>query len=368
MMNRDKDYYSILGVDKTADKATIKKAFRQLSKQYHPDRNPGNKEAEEKFKDINEAYSVLGDEQKRQEYDNPQPELNFGGFDPFGGINPFWGQRHQQNTTINGETITLNVYCTLNDIYNTTEKQIRYRKRKKCTFCDATMAKTTCPDCHGTGVITSMNQSNGMSFITNTTCPHCQGTGVLFEKRIKTNCPHCHDTGLIDEEVTLKLNLADCISILKKLYGVEHTYIDKDTNKEAIMVQPLSPITIPGAGHDTVDPNGQSGNLIIKLIIRSMPDGWHFSRDNKLIYILKLNPIDLLRGKQGQELEFPDSSKIRLNIKECSKPNTTLSVRNKGLKLSQSERDVFYVILDAAWPDSLTESERNLLSQIDDLN
>jgi molecular chaperone DnaJ len=154
-----KDYYEILGVNKTATQDEIKKAYRNLSKKYHPDRNPDNPEAEEKFREISEAYETLGNEEKRADYDNP-PTM----FDPFGLHN-----RPSKPTV----KVTLN--CTLEDLYNKVTKEVQY-----------SIGKDKCKHCNGTGMERSQTKTPFGIAITETTCKHCHGTGRCGESEIRT--------------------------------------------------------------------------------------------------------------------------------------------------------------------------------------
>lgn len=230
----DRDYYELLGVSKSADEQTIKKAYRKLAVQYHPDKNPGNKEAEEKFKEISEAYEVLSDKDKRATYDqyghnafkqggmgNPNQQGGFGGFhDPFdifrevfgggggGGFESFFGggRYHQEDSTgpQRGSDLRAEIGITLEEAATGIEKTIRYNRMTTCKTCNGTGAKDgspkkTCPTCKGRGQV--MSSSGFIRF--SQPCPKCGGRGVVIENP----CKDCGGTGLIRErtEVNVKI-------------------------------------------------------------------------------------------------------------------------------------------------------------------
>ena len=209
-MGERKDYYKILGVDKSATKDDIKKAYRKLAIQYHPDKQQGKsdkekKEAEEKFKEIAEANEVLSDDKKRAEYDNPSSNFKFEGFggrgfsdfmNGFGfdfDFNPF-GNKGQQKRVQKGQSIRFNLGVTLEDIYNGTEKTLKYKRMDKCPTCGGSgkghnSRVETCTHCGGTG---QFFQQNG--FVqTITTCPHCKGKGTI----LINPCPTCNGNGIV---------------------------------------------------------------------------------------------------------------------------------------------------------------------------
>jgi molecular chaperone DnaJ len=199
------DYYSILGVERSASKDEIKKVFRKLALQYHPDKNPGNKEAEEKFKKINEAYSVLSDEQKRHEYDNPQTQNPFmGGMDEifaqhfgFGGLG---GQRTRRATPQEiatmprqGSDLKYQVDIPLSYFILGGLKKFTVSYNDICEECKGLGAKTTatCGVCHGQGMITQMQQRGNMRMQSTTSCNSCSGRGYIPQEK----CDICHGSG-----------------------------------------------------------------------------------------------------------------------------------------------------------------------------
>lgn len=224
------DYYSVLGVERNADDATIKKAYRKLAMKYHPDRNPDDKEAEEKFKEIGEAYEVLSDADKRAAYDRMGHEAfknggmngagggGFGGFtDPmdifaqmfgggFGGFGGFGGgARRQANPRRPGSDLRYDLDLTLEEAARGCEKTLEIERMVPCDKCGATGSKDgasgfkQCPTCHGTGVVT---RQSGF-FVQQSTCPSCHGAG----QTISNPCSHCHGEGRVHKDVKITLHV-----------------------------------------------------------------------------------------------------------------------------------------------------------------
>ncbi|MBQ8517606.1 MAG: molecular chaperone DnaJ [Akkermansia sp.] len=226
-----KDYYEVLGVDRNADDATIKKAYRKLAMKYHPDRNPDNKEAEEKFKEIGEAYEVLSDEDKRAAYDRMGHEAfknggmngagggGFGGFtDPmdifaqmfgggFGGFGGFGGggRQRQADPRRPGADLRYDLDITLEEAAHGCDKTLEIERMVPCDKCGATGSKDgasgfkQCPTCHGTGVVT---RQSGF-FVQQSTCPGCRGAG----QTISNPCSHCHGEGRVHKDVKITLHV-----------------------------------------------------------------------------------------------------------------------------------------------------------------
>ena len=225
-----KDYYEVLGVDKGADDATIKKAYRKLAMKYHPDRNPDNKEAEEKFKEIGEAYEVLSDADKRAAYDRMGHDAfknggmngagggGFGGFtDPMdifaqmfgGGFGSFGGfgggRRRQADPRRPGADLRYDLDITLEEAAHGCDKTLEIERMVPCDKCGATGSKdgasgfNQCPTCHGTGVVT---RQNGF-FVQQSTCPSCRGAG----QTISNPCSHCHGEGRVHKDVKITLHV-----------------------------------------------------------------------------------------------------------------------------------------------------------------
>ncbi|MDO4221762.1 MAG: molecular chaperone DnaJ [Akkermansia sp.] len=227
-----RDYYEVLGVDRNADDATIKKAYRKLAMKYHPDRNPDNKEAEEKFKELGEAYEVLSDADKRAAYDRMGHEAfknggmggaggpgGFGGFsDPMdifaqmfgGGFGGGFGgfgrqQRRQADPRQPGSDLRFDLELTLEEAFTGCDKKLNIERLAPCETCNATGSKDgsagfkTCPTCHGTGVVT---RQSGF-FVQQSTCPTCRGMG----QTITNPCPKCRGEGRVHKDVTITMHI-----------------------------------------------------------------------------------------------------------------------------------------------------------------
>ena len=227
-----KDYYKILGVSKDASQDEIKKAYRKLAIKLHPDRNPGDKEAEAKFKEAAEAYEVLGDENKRKEYDNPHSNFDFhasGGPD-FGGMGMEeilrhfnmggmgfdfdFGRPKERNTK--GTSIRIPMKLTLEEMYSGVTKKVKYKRFEPCDHCGGSgmtseSKKKVCRSCGGSGTV-----FGGNSFMAITqTCPTCGGQGYIIEKP----CSHCHGHGIVQKvtnetEIKLGKGLLDGMSVI----------------------------------------------------------------------------------------------------------------------------------------------------------
>ena len=229
-MAQKRDYYEVLGVDKNATEDQIKKAYRTIAIKYHPDRNPGNKEAEEKFKEAAEAYDVLHDPQKRQQYDQfgfDGPDAGgFGGFnatsmdmddifsmfgDIFGGragFGGFGGGGKRGPQVHRGSDLRLKVKLSLQEIAHGVTKKFKVRKDITCSHCHGTGAEAgstneQCPTCHGSGVITHTTQSIFGMMQTQGICPTCGGEGTV----IKNKCKHCGGTGVEKGEEVVEIKI-----------------------------------------------------------------------------------------------------------------------------------------------------------------
>jgi molecular chaperone DnaJ len=199
-----KDYYAILGVAPSADGDEIKKAFRSLAKKYHPDKNPDDPIAEEKFKEVTEAYEVLSDSEQRRVYDNPDPFGNmFDDRHPFS--NFFRHRRPNPNAPQKGQTVNLRHIITLGEALFGVTKKIKYTFGKRCEDCSGTGGQNvkTCPNCNGRGNQTHSRQEKGVSFVQTITCAACRGSGKIPEG----TCGACHGEGQIPQtkEVNMKV-------------------------------------------------------------------------------------------------------------------------------------------------------------------
>ncbi|MBD5249083.1 MAG: molecular chaperone DnaJ [Barnesiella sp.] len=334
-----RDYYEVLGVDKKATKDEIRKAYRKLAIKYHPDKNPGDKEAEEKFKEAAEAYDILSDEEKRAKYDqfghNMGPQ-GFGGgqggggyystggmsmediFSQFGDIfgGRFGGQwssatggRSRRRQAKKGSDLRIKVKLTLADIAQGVTKTLKIPVYEKCTHCNGTGAKdgtafTTCPTCHGSGTVEQVANTMFGQMVSEEVCPTCHGEGKI----VSTPCSYCHGEGVErkDSVVTIKIPA-----------GVA----DGDV------------LTVRGKGNYPRRPgaDGVPGNLLV--VIDEIKDPELIRDGNDVIYNLML---DLPTAALGGSVEVPTiTGRARLNIAAGTQPGKVLRLRGKGLPSTQ---------------------------------
>ena len=321
------DYYEVLGVDRNADEATIKKAYRGLAKKYHPDLNPGNAEAEAKFKEANEAYDVLSDAEKKAKYDQFghaafDPSAGggyggggFGGFGDFGDIGDIFGSffgggfggfgggsRERRNGPMRGEDISVRITVTFEEAAFGVKKDITYNRIQKCDTCKGSgaaegSAPETCSACGGSGQRRVTQRIGGVAFQSTTTCDKCRGTGKI----IKEPCDNCRGTGYV--------------RISKKLSVTIPAGID---DGERIVLQ--------GQGSEGRN-GGPAGALIIVVSVRSHSI---FERSGTNIYCEI--PITVAEATLGAEIEVPTlEGNVKYTIPEGTQPGTTFTIRQKGI-------------------------------------
>ena len=357
-----RDYYEVLGVDKNASEEDIKKAYRKIAIKYHPDRNPGSKEAEEKFKEAAESYDVLHDPQKRQQYDQfgfDGPMGGFGGFngggfsmddifsmfgDVFGGRGGFsgfggFGGGGRQPAQHRGSDLRLKVRLSLQEVATGVTKKFKVRKDVTCSHCHGTGAEDgsgteTCPTCHGSGVVTRTTQSLFGMMQTQSVCPTCQGEGKI----IKNKCHECHGTGIVkgDEVVEIKIPA-----------GVAEGMV----------------VNVPGKGNAAIH-NGIPGN--IQVFIEEEPNSTFVRDGSNLIYNLLLDfPTAALGGTA--EIPTVDGSKVKIKIEPGTQPGKTLRLRDKGLREVQGYgRDTGDLIVNISIyvPKELSKDEKKALEEM----
>lgn len=316
----NKDYYAILGVEKSATEDEIKRAYKKMAIKYHPDRNPGDKEAEEKFKQAAEAYEVLHDPQKRQIYDQYGVDgLNgAGGFqggfsnmedifsafgDIFGGFGGFGGSRSRGNRkpVFKGKDLRLAVELNLQEVVKGTTKKFKLKKDVVCEHCHGTGAEDgktiTCPKCNGNGYVVQTRQSLFGMMQTQSVCPECHGEGTV----IKNKCKHCHGEGITQGEQVLEVNFPA---------GLQEGMV----------------LTLEGKG-GAGRHNGVNGD--VQVIIREKPDPQLIRDGNDLVYNLLLSvPMATLGGS----VEVPTvDGKAKITIQPGTQPGTVLRLRGKGI-------------------------------------
>ena len=363
-MAQKRDYYEVLGVDKNASEDDIKKAYRRIAIKYHPDRNPGNKDAEEKFKEAAEAYDVLHDPQKRQQYDQfgfvgPAGMGGFGGFgrggfsmddifsmfgDVFGGRGGFsgfggFGGGQRQPAQHRGSDLRLKVRLDLQEIASGVTKKFKVKKDVTCSHCHGTGAEhgsgtETCPTCHGSGVVTRTTKSLFGMMQTQSVCPTCQGEGTI----LKNKCKECGGKGIVKGEEVVEINIPA---------GVAEGMV----------------VNVPGKGNAGIH-NGITGD--IQVFIEEEPNDTFIRDGHNLIYNLLLDfPTAALGGTA--EVPTVDGSKLKIKIDPGTQPGKTLRLRDKGLPMVQGygrETGDLIVNISVYVPKTLSKEEKKALEKM----
>ena len=360
MPEQKRDYYEVLGVAKGASDDELKKAYRKLAKKYHPDLNPGDKAAEAKFKEVNEAYEVLSDKDKRAKYDqfghagvdpNFNPGGGFGGFtgadfgdidlgDIFGsffggGFSGFGGGGGGRSRTgpSRGETLRAAVTISFEEAAFGCEKEISITRSEQCEACKGSGCEpgTTaeiCPDCRGTGTVRIQRGGGAFSFATTTTCPKCSGTGKI----IHSPCKACGGAGAVHKQRKITVQIPA---------GID--------NGQAISLRGQG-----GAGKN----GGPAGDLIISVTVRPHPQ---FKRDGTSVYLEQ--PVSFLQATLGAELEIPTiDGKVRWTLPEGTQTGTTFRLRGKGIpSVNGRGRGDQFVTVTVQVPKGLSHEQREAL-------
>ncbi|MCI6163689.1 MAG: molecular chaperone DnaJ [Lachnospira sp.] len=355
-----RDYYEVLGVSKDADEATIKKAYRQLAKKYHPDMNPGDKEAEKKFKEASEAYAVLSDADKRRQYDQfghaafengGGGASGAGGFDfDFGDMGDIFGDlfggmfgggsRRNSNGPRRGADIRINVRITFAESVTGTKKKIDVNLKDACTKCNGTGAKAgtspeTCSKCGGRGQVTYSRQSMFGMVQNVAPCPDCNGTGKI----IKEKCPDCYGTGYITTKKTIEVNIPA---------GID--------NGQCVRIQ--------GKGEPGTN-GGPRGDLLVAVMITADPmferDGYNIFSDVHISY-----PTAVLGGEV--KVKTVDGE-VLYDVKPGTASGTRVRLKGKGMPTirNSSVRGDHYITLIVDIPTKLNNEQKEALIAYDKL-
>lgn len=350
-----RDFYEVLGVDKSASDDEIKKAYRQKAKQYHPDLNPGDKNAEEKFKEANEAYEVLSDKDKKAKYDqygHAGVDPNFGaggfggGFSGFdGGIDlgdifsSFFGggtgsgRGRNPNAPRRGEDIESRVTISFEEAAKGCKRKIDINRIDVCHDCNGSGAKSgttakTCPDCHGTGYVTTTQRTPLGVIQSQKACPHCSGKGKIIE----TPCPKCHGNGRINRKKTLDIDIPA---------GIDDRQI----------------LNVRGEGNSGVN-SGPSGDLHIGIFVRPHP---FFERDGYDVWYEAA--VTFAQAALGDSLKVPTlDGYVRYDLPAGTQPGAVFRLKGKGIQNvnGRSKGDqMIRIILDV--PKKLNEEQKSLL-------
>ena len=355
MADNKRDYYEVLGLQKGAGDDEIKKAYRSLAKKYHPDIKPGDKDAEMKFKEINEAYAVLSDPEKKSRYDqyghqgvDPSMGGGYGDFGGFGGfdvgdiIDSFFGNSFSSSSSskragpIRGDDLLEKITITFEEAAFGCKKDINYTKIEKCGGCGATGSSKgsggieVCSACKGTGQVRSQQRTALGMFQTTRSCESCKGSGKI----IKEPCANCRGTGYVRAQ--------------KKLEVTVPAGIDNDER-----------IALKNQGNDGRN-GGGSGDLFIAVTVKPHSI---FERDGSNIYCEV--PITFAEAALGAEISIPTlEGNVKYSIPEGTQTGTKFTLKNKGIQIinSKNKGDLsFRAVIDI--PRNLSETQKNLIRQ-----
>ena len=349
-----RDYYEVLGVDRGADDSAIKSAYRKLAKKYHPDVNPGDKEAEKKFKEATEAYGVLSDPQKRKQYDQFghaafEQGGGFGGFggadmgdifgDIFGDLFGGGGRRRPNNGPMKGANLRASVRITFEEAVFGCEKELELNLKDTCTTCNGTGAKPgtspeTCPKCHGSGQVVYTQQSMFGTIQNVQTCPDCQGSGKI----IKEKCTQCHGTGFTSSRKKIKVTIPA---------GID--------NGQSIRIREKGEPGVNG---------GPRGDLMVEVVVARHPI---FQRQDMNIF--STAPITFAQAALGGEVRISTvDGDVLYDVKPGTQTDTKVRLKGKGVPSLRNKnvRGDHYVTLVVEVPTKLNEEAKEALRKFDE--
>ena len=358
MAENKRDYYEVLGVDKTASADEIKKAYRKSAMKYHPDRNPGDKTAEEKFKELGEAYEVLSDDQKRARYDqfgHAGVDPNYGGgaggyggygFGDFGDLGDIFGdifgggssrRANTQNYPRRGENVVSRLELTFEEAAFGCDKEVSSQRIENCNSCSGSGSADgvieTCSQCRGTGQVRTVQNFMGMQMASTATCPSCSGRGKI----IKNPCNTCKGKGKVRRTNRVKVKIPA---------GVDHG--------QSVRVR----------GEGCVGSNGgPNGDLLVEILIRR-----HAIFQREDMDVMCEVPISFAQAALGAEIQVPTlDGKVSYTIPEGTQTGREFILRDKGIpdignpKRRGNHR--FTVVVET--PTKLTKEQKELLRQLD---
>lgn len=356
MAAEKRDYYEVLGVDKSASEDEIKRAYKKMARKYHPDLNPDNKEAEEKFKEVNEAYEVLSDSDKKSRYDQfgfAGVDSNYGagagggaydagGFD-FGDLGDIFGsffgggfgggQRRSPNAPQRGESIRASVSIDFTEAAFGCEKEVTLERSEQCATCggNGCAPGTTpeiCPDCRGSGTVQTRRQTPMGVFASTSPCRKCGGTGRIIHQP----CPDCRGSGAVRKRRTIKISIPA---------GIDHGQT----------------ISLRGQGNAGKN-GGPAGDLLITVMVRPHE---LFRRDGTDVFCEA--PITFTQAVLGAELEIPTiDGKVKYSIPEGTQTGTVFRLKGKGIPvLNGRGRGDQYVTVTIETPRNLNREQKDAL-------
>ena len=360
MAENKRDYYEVLGVEKGASAEEIKKAYRKSAMKYHPDRNPGDKEAEEKFKELGEAYEVLSDDDKRARYD----QFGFAGVDPnygggaggygggfgggfgFGDFGDIFGdifgggrsRQSTQNAPRRGENVGARLELTFEEAAFGVEKEVAAQRIEHCSVCNgsgsADSQTETCSQCRGTGQVRTTQNFMGMQMQSTTTCPQCSGRGKI----IKNPCNTCRGKGKVRRTQKIKVKVPA---------GVDEGQ------------------TVRIRGEGCVGSNGgPNGDMMVEIYIKRHPI---FERDG--IHVYCEVPITFSQAALGAEIEVPTlDGKVKFDIPEGTQTGKLFSLNGRGIPMVNNPKrrgdHRFAVVVET--PTRLSREQKELLRKLDE--
>lgn len=353
-----KDYYKILGVDKNASQDQIKSAYRKMAKQYHPDLHPGDNAAAEKFKEVNEAYSVVGDPDKRGKYDRGEMDMDgAGGFNPFGGGGGFsasgfddifdmfsgafgfgGGQTRRRSAASSvGNDITYTVELTFMESILGCKKPITFTRVERCPSCGGSGAKDdnslkTCDKCGGSGQVRQVHNTIFGQQITVGPCDKCGGSGKI----VTDTCKSCGGKGVVKKNKVINVSIPA---------GVEHGAV----------------LQLAGEGNAPKGKGGRCGNL---LLVMSVKPSKLFKRDN---YDLRVTvPVSFLTAACGGEIEIPSPDGVFIHkLAEGTANGETLRFRGRGIRTARGITGDLYATVSVEVPKGITRSQRRALEDFE---
>ena len=357
-----RDFYEVLGVDRSASDDELKEAYRKAAKKYHPDLNPGDKEAEARFKEVNEAYEILSDQEKRSRYDQfghagVDPNYSaggygggfgggFGGFGDFGDIGDifssifgggFGGGRANPNAPRRGGDVTTSVTISFEEAAKGCKKKVKVTSIDGCTDCHGTGAADgttpkSCPTCHGTGHVKVVQRTPFGQMQTQRPCDQCRGSGKIIEKPCRT----CGGKGKVRRTREEEINIPA---------GIDDSQI----------------LVVRGKGDAGIN-GGPAGDLNISVNVRPHPV---FERDGTDVYCEI--PITFVQAALGAEIQVPTlDGKANLKIREGTQPGDKFRLKGKGIvRTNSTYRGDQYVIITVEVPKDLTKAQKEILTNFE---
>ena len=361
-MAEKRDYYEVLGVSKNATDAEIKSAFRKKAKEFHPDLNKDNPDAAEKFKEAQEAYSVLSDENKRKMYDQyGHAGVNggasgagygsYGGFDAsdfdfgdifdsffgggFGGFSNFGSSSRGRTRAAKGSDVLMRMDLDFEDAVYGTEKKFNLDVVEECDECHGKggFDSEQCSTCHGSGTVTTKQQTILGSFVSKTTCPDCGGAGRVYKRK----CSECHGKGQIKKNKNITINIPAGINTGDRL-------------------------RVSGKGNPGTN-GGENGDLYLEFVVKEHE---YFTRDNDDIYLEV--PLTITEAILGCKKEIPTLyGNVKLNITPGTDSEDKQRIRGKGIdnKYHKHKGDM-YVVFKVYTPKKLSRDQRNLIEKLNE--